>query len=261
MTDLADVAHRWPTRRAKARSRSSPSCPDDASAAPGRARTTVPLPAGSASSRWASWARSRRLTWWRTTLPPTALLTTSPTCGAPTVSDGRWCRTTRPPRARMPSRTTDEKSVERRIRLATGSTRRLAPRRAAVSSGRQFGAALAATGSDDRPAGPGAHAQPKAVRLGAAAVVRLEGALTHGRTPSVEAVTHRDPRPRGCGLQQGNYGLINRGRAAFTQTRPRYGLPGTQVKPGRTAVGDDRASECLNDGDTPLPIVDADTRC
>lgn len=45
-------------------------------------------------------------------------------------------------------------------------------------SGGQLLAALATTGRDDRPTGAGAHAQPESVRPGAAAVVRLESALT-----------------------------------------------------------------------------------
>mgnify|MGYP006946474011 CR=1 FL=1 len=51
-----------------------------------------------------------------------------------------------------------------------------APRSA---SGGELGAALAATGSEDRSAGAGAHPQAEAMRLGAATVVRLEGALAH----------------------------------------------------------------------------------
>ena len=62
--------------------------------------------------------------------------------------------------------------------------------RAGRRSGRQLAAALAAAGGDDGAAGAGAHAQPEAVRLGPAAVVRLEGALAHGRTPSVGIDTY-----------------------------------------------------------------------
>ena len=46
-------------------------------------------------------------------------------------------------------------------------------------SGRELGAALAAAAGEDGTAGAGAHAQAEAVRLGAATVVRLEGALAH----------------------------------------------------------------------------------
>ena len=46
-------------------------------------------------------------------------------------------------------------------------------------SGGELAATLAAAAGDDGPAGPSAHAQPEAVRLGAAAVVRLIGALAH----------------------------------------------------------------------------------
>jgi hypothetical protein len=48
-----------------------------------------------------------------------------------------------------------------------------------VASDGQLGAALAAAPGQDRPARAGPHAQPEAVRLGAAAVVRLEGTLAH----------------------------------------------------------------------------------
>ncbi len=98
------------------------------SRAGGRARTTVALPAGRRWSRGASWARSRRLTWWRTTLPPTDRPTTSPTIGAvrpgsaTSVERVRRCTTSVRRPARRPARTVSVKSAERRIRLAGGST-------------------------------------------------------------------------------------------------------------------------------------------
>ena len=52
-------------------------------------------------------------------------------------------------------------------------------------SGRQTGATLAPAVRDDRAAGAGPHAQPKAVGLRAPAVVRLEGALAHSGAPEV----------------------------------------------------------------------------
>ena len=64
--------------------------------------------------------------------------------------------------------------------------------------GREPGAALGPAGGEDGPAGPGAHAQPEAVGLRAAAVVRLEGALAHRR--SLFAVVDRRTWPRWCGL-------------------------------------------------------------
>ena len=51
-------------------------------------------------------------------------------------------------------------------------------------SGREPGATLAATRREDRATGTGVHAQLEAVGLRAAAVVRLEGTLAHGRAPS-----------------------------------------------------------------------------
>ena len=58
------------------------------------------------------------------------------------------------------------------------------PDRSSVGSGRQLGPALDAAVGEDRAAGPGAHAQPETVGLRATAVVRLEGALAHVRTPN-----------------------------------------------------------------------------
>jgi len=52
-----------------------------------------------------------------------------------------------------------------------------------AGSGRQPGTALATSGADDGPTGPGAHTQPEAVGPRATAIVRLEGAL-HVRAPS-----------------------------------------------------------------------------
>lgn len=50
-------------------------------------------------------------------------------------------------------------------------------------SGGQTGATLATAGREDRAAGTGTHPQPEPVGLGATAVVRLEGALTHSGAP------------------------------------------------------------------------------
>jgi hypothetical protein len=87
--------------------------------------------------------------------------------------------TTLPRRARPPVRSTAANSPGRRMRNAGGSTRY------AETSGGQFAATLTSPCGDDRPSGTGAHAQPEAVRFGTPAVVRLEGALAHGQTPSL----------------------------------------------------------------------------
>lgn len=55
-------------------------------------------------------------------------------------------------------------------------------------SGRQTGATLATAGRENRAAGTGAHTQPEAVGLRAAAVVRLEGALAHSGAPEMNRV-------------------------------------------------------------------------
>jgi len=49
------------------------------------------------------------------------------------------------------------------------------------ASGGQAGAALGTTAGEDGTTGAGAHAEPKTMRLGPPTVVRLEGALAHGR--------------------------------------------------------------------------------
>jgi len=109
--------------RRKAASRSIPSWAEVACAAVGSARTTVPEAGGSASIRAASWARKRRLTWWRVTLFPTPRPTTKPTIGtAAGAAPANWWTTTVPLRARAPERTTEAKSLDRRMRLAGRST-------------------------------------------------------------------------------------------------------------------------------------------
>ena len=67
--------------RSSARSRCRPSSSLVAVAAAGLARTTRSTPAGTRSSRPATWARRRRLTRLRTTALPTVLDTTKPTRG------------------------------------------------------------------------------------------------------------------------------------------------------------------------------------
>jgi hypothetical protein len=102
----------------------------------------------------------------------------------------RWPDTSAFP-ARLPSRTACENSDFRRIREAAGSTashrRAVAPqghlagRAGRRQSGTDPGAPLATPGGEDRPPGSGPHAQPEAVRLRPAAVVRLERTLAHWR--------------------------------------------------------------------------------
>ena len=161
--------------RSNIRSRSAASTSDVAAALAGVARSTASAPSGSRLTRADATARSRRLTPVRVTAVPTALETTMPTSAGPSVAapwgasskcTARWVLP-----ARRPRRTANEKSSLRRIRCAAGST--------PAPSGREFGAALAATRTENGAPGPGAHAQPKAVCLGATPVVRLEGALAH----------------------------------------------------------------------------------
>jgi hypothetical protein len=62
-------------------------------------------------------------------------------------------------------------------------TQTMTCRQHAEASGRELGATLATTGGEDGAAGTRPHPQAEAVRLGAAAVVRLEGALAHECSP------------------------------------------------------------------------------
>jgi hypothetical protein len=94
--------------------------------------------------------------------------------------------------ARLPWRTAASKSLLRRIRCESGSTRGNG-----ADSGGELGATLAPTRRDDRPTGTCPHAEAKAVRLGAAPVVRLERPLAHVRTP--ESSCERGDKPDGQG--------------------------------------------------------------
>ncbi len=70
-------------------------------------------------------------------------------------------------------------ALRRRSRRSASSAR---PGAAPLGlSGGELVAALAAAGSEDGATRAGTHPQPETVRTGTTAVVRLEGALTHGR--------------------------------------------------------------------------------
>lgn len=127
------VLHRAtpPRSRARAASRSRASSSGPASPAPGNARTTTRLPAGSCPSRSRTRWRRRRLTRLRTTALPTALLTTKPardegavspdSCGSVAPLVRRWTtRSGRP--ARRPRRTAAAKSSRRLSRFSGDST-------------------------------------------------------------------------------------------------------------------------------------------
>lgn len=127
------------------------------------------------------------------TAPPTALLTTKParaggtgppaSCGSvrrePAVPRKR-CTTRSGRPALRPRRTAVAKSSRRLSRCSEGSTSWTCGQ---AASGRQAGAALGAAVRDDRATGTRPHPQPETVGLGAAAVVRLEGALAHSGAP------------------------------------------------------------------------------
>ena len=165
--------------RPNAASKSWPSVADDAPPAPGSARTTTADPARES-------AKSQ---------------TASGLAADATPDGGSRCRPRtgrRQNRRSAPMSRYHRKRVEGARRRSRGGpagrsrspngtqqadvagSRRAAPGEQRSSSGRQLAAALAATRREDRPAGSGAHAQPEAVRLGAAAVVGLKSPLAHG---------------------------------------------------------------------------------
>lgn len=75
---------------------------------------------------------------------------------------------------------------ERRPRtpIADAAERSPAARPPLAGSSRELGATLTAPRRQDRSAGPGTHAQPKAVGLGPPAIVRLKGSLAHRSLPA-----------------------------------------------------------------------------
>lgn len=136
---------------------------------------TRSVPAGSAWTRAAMRARSRRLVRLRTTAPPTALETTKPTRGGCPARASAWLAWTtinvEPARAPLGPRKVAAKSALARSRCPAGST--------GSSSGGELGAALGAAGRQDGATRTGAHAQAEAVGLGPTTVVRLESTLAH----------------------------------------------------------------------------------
>lgn len=107
---------------------------------------------------------------------------------------------------------------------------RRAARRPA-GSGRQFAAALAATGRQDGAAGAGAHPKPEPVGLRPTAVVRLEGPLAHGLAPSQSEPRRRCARPAGsCTVFEST--LVDSAQAAPPGGRHGSTINGTD-RPGR----------------------------
>src|SRR5215472_17104921 len=131
--------------------------------------------------------RSLRRSRFRTTAEPTFLLTTNPTSGGAGSSrrTSRWPVTSGRP-ARLPARVAAVKSTPRRIRAPAGSMTTPASR----GSDANALAALPATCRQDGAARPSAHAQPEAMRLRPAAIVRLECALAHRVSRCVKSVVN-----------------------------------------------------------------------
>jgi hypothetical protein len=132
---------------------------------------------------------------------------------------------------------------------------------ASVGSGRQFAATLGPAGGDDGATGTGAHAQPEPVLLGPSTVVRLEGALAHGRTLSYR----RSARPCGghagvtCSQQERRTGttLVR----TYTDRGPRYGSGHTQVKLAKRRIVHPRTPDRQLYDDTPTSIAAPLRRC
>ncbi len=150
-------------------------------------------PGPSSVKRGATACRSRRRTRLRVVAPPTALLTTKPTIGAAVTSPDAASPVALPialpiagpsatARHREPARRPRRaalKSAPRRMRWLAASIGARVPPPRFRGSGRQPRAALVPASGKDAATGAGAHAQPEAVRLGAAPVVRLERPLAH----------------------------------------------------------------------------------
>jgi hypothetical protein len=96
--------------------------------------------------------------------------------------------------------------------------------RVRAASGRKALTALPATGGENRAAGAGAHPQPEPMGLGAPAVVRLERALAHSRTPEREIGRRSTGR---------NTASSVRWAPAGHKDSLRYGPIAETVKPGR----------------------------
>ncbi len=110
------------SKRSSAMSSSAARCSLRADAAAGLARTTSRLPRGRRSSRVRIRCLSLRFTRFLVTASPTALLTTKPTDGGPSVSCTFRCATRVGRPARCPRRIASANSSPRRIRDADGST-------------------------------------------------------------------------------------------------------------------------------------------
>jgi len=112
-----------------------------------------------------------------------------------------------------PRRTASVNSVRCRILDSLGSTsgHPLAAPGPAEPSGAEARAALVATRRENGTAGAGAHAQPEAVGLRPAAVVRLERALAHRNSRRVDCMTFRVTRAPSarwaCGTGAAGLGL------------------------------------------------------
>ena len=218
-------AHR--NTRSSAESRSRASSADVAPAAGGSARTTNREPLGRVARRSRTTCRSRRFTRFRVTASPTARLTTKPARGSAAASSdagtSRWTtRRARP--TRRPCQTAAAKSGRRRSREGAGNTSE-----SEIGLGGQRLAALAATSREDGAPGAGAHAQPETMRLRAAAIVRLERALAHGRAPGevglekFGGLTTTAAKPGGTGERRRRRQVI----------RTYHGTWGTQARSNR----------------------------
>jgi hypothetical protein len=117
-------------------------------------------------------------------------------------------------------------------------------------SGRQLVSTSTTAGGEDGATGAGPHAQPKPVLLGASAIVRLEGPLTHGMAPSIQQTVigwASGPDSRARQTAGAPTGSIN-------GTEP-VGGPSNQTAPGG-AVAMPIASPSASRGPTrPAPIV------
>ena len=222
-------------RRSAAITRSSSAARSSwrAVAARGLARNTSRLPPGRDRRYARARCLSRRRTLLRTTAGPTRRLTMKPTrAGFVDRSHQQVPGNQRLTGAAAASRRqprTPPGAASSPLREASAVTTPDKVRRVSQSqSDADARAALAPPGRQHRAAGPGAHAQPEAMRLGTTAIVRLERALTH-----------RDSRLLRACLQGESWLPRTSSVTGITGMRPcviRAGLPGQQTLRARAVA-------------------------
>jgi len=130
------------------------------------------------------------------------------------------------------------------------------------ASGRELGAALAAAAGEDGTAGARAHAQAEAVRLGATAVVRLEGALAHEDLRLLASARRGESVEHpvvgfGCGLRRpqsaGPWRSGRRRHRTESEEHTSFGAMGMRKRSQTRSVNDTGAVEDRSNQHGPTP--------